>query len=451
MSRNDHLSFPDAMDLGGEQLAPGPDFADLHQRLIRRRRSQRVGSLVLGLTLTAAILVGIGSAALDRRDHVQDSPSNVGASIDGDLVANDRVPQGEWLIEGDEHSEVVAADGSAYVLAHLRPYALSPDGTAVVGTSSERIDYTGRPGDENNVSLTVQNELIVFNLATGGQRVVARAERNGSIVGPIEWSPDGTQVAFREAVWDTDPTLAHPGGTPKAEAACVAKADGSSVECFKGVTSVLSLDWSPKGDALVVSRSEGDPIEVVDVLSGDVRVVVPSTGNSSIAGTLAAHGWGDLLAVAEPRWSPSGNYLAALMQTSNGGSAPIIMSPSGKVVSAGLSNADAQLLAWSPSDDTLAYTTGVQIEADPTKDDWTVQLLQPNAAKNAELVAFTGPKALITGLIWSPDGAELAVDGSEDQGHDVVTIVRVADGSVAAGVDVNSTIPASLLDWAATR
>ncbi|MBA3737938.1 MAG: hypothetical protein H0W97_05180 [Actinobacteria bacterium] len=192
--------------------------------------------------------------------------------------------------------------------------------------------------------------------------------------------------------------------------------------------------------------SDGAAIEQVNVETGVTQVVMPQGGSASVVRALNERGWDTIYAILNPTSSPSGKYIAALAQT-NGGSVPVVTDSAGSFVAAGVPNPDAQAMAWNPTEDVLAYSTGVLIPPSPAQNDWTVELLTPSNGTNRRLAELTSTDELILGLEWSPDGTVLAVNGSRIENQDLVVLLEARTGVVLDRVPIDSEIPASLIDW----
>lgn len=426
----------------GHQQGPQPDLEDLHARVARHGRRRSRGSLALGLAVTVLLVAGLWATAADRQAGNRQERTSGPASED--VFISGSIPSGGWLLNLGSDALYATSDGVSMVLDGLRPSDTSPDGATVVGTSTKRIVY-GEQDDPYAPSVTQNPALIAVDVRSGSRRVLAEAPPNGSIVGPL-WSPDGSMVAYRLALWAVDPQTEHPAGRVDAETVCVAFVDGHAPRCFASIDSALSLDWHPTGQSLVVGLSRGPAIEKVDVVTGETEVIIPRGGSTSVRQALAERGWHRIYAILAPEWSPTGEYLSVHAETS-GGSVPLVVDSSGDFVAAGKANADSQDLAWSPTGSVLAYTMGLQIAPEGSKDDFSVRLLTPADLLDASLVEFTTRSAFIANIVWSPDGSLLAVGGS-DGVTDVITLVDLTDGGVITRIQVEAEVADSLADWA---
>src|SRR5918996_1227245 len=154
-------------------------------------------------------------------------------------------PAGQLLLAtGDSGSLDSAADGKRSVGA-VQPFELSPDGLSALGARSQS-EATG---------ITRTTELVIVETTSLEEKaIVVAGDREA--VGPAQWSPDGSRIAYRLTTYDVDPG--------RAEAVI-----------------------SPKGD---------DALRV----------------------ELSRLGYGEPVQFVLPRWSTSGQYIAALVSLRGG-------------------------------------------------------------------------------------------------------------------------------------
>jgi hypothetical protein len=114
------------------------------------------------------------------------------------------------------------------------------------------------------------------------------------------------------------------------------------------------------------------------------------------------------ITLTQASWSPTDRYVAADAAVVPGGSVPIIYSDAGNAAAVGSASSDAIPMAWSPSEDVLAYTVAdASLTAGGAS---SVHLLDPESGDR--LVADLSGTQVggVIGLTWSPDGQLLALD-----------------------------------------
>ena len=125
----------------------------------------------------------------------------------------------------------------------------SPDGTQVALWSSNF--------DPARASSVLSRELVVVNADGSGRRVIARSQDLQGVSQQIQWSPDGTQLAFLTMGLDehVDLKALDEFGLPLPGVAIV-NADGTGARSMLISEGIYGLDWSSDGRALIVGRIE---------------------------------------------------------------------------------------------------------------------------------------------------------------------------------------------------
>ena len=156
--------------------------------------------------------------------------------------------------------------------------ALSPDGKTVAFTRSDRFDHPGQ------IYLKLRDSEHLLQLTTS-----ERKER----IGPMAWSPDGKQIAFKRSA----ELYMHPGAIFS-----VSREGGTEHEILQLNNANLSssIDWSPDGTQLAYSDASPNPeqlaIYLFNLQTGQKRrLTSPRKGL-----------WGDW----DPKFSPDGGEIA---------------------------------------------------------------------------------------------------------------------------------------------
>jgi WD40 repeat protein len=448
MSGNDSSSFRTLLREALAHVDPPPDLNDVHRRLSRYSWRRRISGTLVGLIVGAlgvSILVltllpgGMPEFQRTQPPTVPGASRAVGESQDG--IAS-IIPEGHWLLQLGSEGTLEGRNEEGRTLGELVVYDISPDGSKIVATNAQSIDYGA-------ASIFRQYEIHIIDSATGAQTVVSSASSKETIAGPVQWSPDGTRLAHRLGAWDVDLTSVtrHPGPV-QLETLCVIELSSSSRTCFPGLHPVLGFDWSPSGDALVVRRLGWQPLLLLELATGRTSVIMPGGGSSSVRDAIRQAGLGEVDVILDPAWSPSGNYIAATAATDSVPSIPIVFTPSGEFVAMGQSSPGAQVLSWSPTSDLLAYSVGA-LDPDLPGAAWGVRVLDATGRDDNLLLSLDDEvEPAVFNLLWSPSGRWLAVDGSDTYESDTIRIVDMTSGTVTDRVEFDSSGTNSpLVDW----
>ena len=204
------------------------------------------------------------------------------------------------------------------------------------------------------------------------------------------FSPDGTQIAFRQFY------PGEPLHDPQLADVVVAKADGSHpVAIERAVKGVGNISWSP--DSRFVAYSRASPHELGRRPRWEVDhswvVAADGSGQPVDLGTFSDGSWG-------PTWSPDGQHLALAAEQSlwivnrdGSGRRKLTYGDYGEV------GAKGESAEWSPDGTLLLFSAG-----------------DPGADHEVYVVGLDGsPERLIStnsdsadGGTWSPDGTQIA-------------------------------------------
>jgi Tol biopolymer transport system component len=194
---------------------------------------------------------------------------------------------------------------------------------------SRRVAAAGR--DNANV-LPGPFKLELIDLEAGTAIALATYSATNGISG-VRWSPDGTRIAF-----------VHNHGPSSHVLTVIPAAGGVPMEIAEGVGNVAGrLDWAPDSAHIAfqtVNPSEDLPSSGIDVIAAD------GSGRRTVYGRAAF----------QPRWSPSGRYLAFLASSGyEPRSLAVLDTRSGRLTRLRLHlTARKAQFAWSPSVDELA-------------------------------------------------------------------------------------------------
>lgn len=413
-----------------------PDMVDVRrrkERLTCRRRRGAVAVGVLGTALTlgtmAFLLIRLGAA--DGIPARTSSPASISPS------SGTGIPEGTLLLGFPEALHVLRPgdEAPAYV-GEGWGVDVSPAGTEVLASVGRR--------EPTGVWRTIA--LVEVDLDSLDRTVLVEAEPRESL-GPAEWSSDGTKLLYLVARFPTDPAREHPGPKVETEMPCVLDAASGATRCFPQLGIVYSAHWSPDGRTLIVAGHGRRPVQVVDIVTGDRRVLVPPGGSAAIREAIGAAGFGVPVQFVEPRFSSTGRYVSSLASVQGGDAfhVPVVLDSAGNLVALGTESREGTrvLGEWSPTGDRLVYTVG-----EPPYSVTELRLLDLTTSADRILISTgEGPRApVIAGAKWSPSGRWLAVaiqERSSAQGFPVVLRILDMEGDdppreMALGTEMSS-------------
>jgi Tol biopolymer transport system component len=307
-----------------QEIRPaGFTIADVAGRRERRRRNQRLGTALLVLVITVAIVGGLLQAFGHHRSKVP-----IGSGLVGNgriaFVRDDRIytvaPDGSDVRElvdihaqypswSPDGSKVAFDDGSTIAIrdwtserGHI--YIVNADGTGLTqATSGEGAEFTPAwSPDGTHIALTATGQagsapgIFILDLATGAMRPVTANPYAGYLDKEPDYSPDGTQIVFVR-----DRELVEAGASRDREALFVVNVDGSGLrQLTPWATGAGTPSWSPDGSTVVFRRGiVGPPPDgpsQIFVVGADGRGMRQLT-----FGSKAASFW--------PSWSPDGSRI----------------------------------------------------------------------------------------------------------------------------------------------
>jgi Tol biopolymer transport system component len=368
--------YKDVLERMGERVPmPEPAFDRLSDRRERRHRNRKISAGILGVIVTAALVLVLSHA----RDPLRGVPGGEPTGrISNGLIAY-TVPHdvqsahaGIYLADG-VNPPLLAVDAEG---ASVSCPAFSPDGTqlafvrqASAGAATLSVVDVGSggvaPGSERSFGTTINSPCPRW--APGGDRLLY-LDREGlasvALLGgasPVRiWSVDPTTIG--DFAWSPDGALVAAALRFDAYVRVMSARDGSLVTQAQAMAHG-EVAWSPTGDRIAIGQAAIDqraPVWLIDPRNGD-RQELTASGRGF-------EGYG------APSWSPDGMSLALLDHRGNDTGIVIVRPADGTSYRLSLSGVAAGsdqaaglwgAVRWSPDGQRILVASGCSVYSMP--------------------------------------------------------------------------------------
>jgi WD40 repeat protein len=355
------------------------------------------------LLLTGILLAGCAQACTSGPADVRAFRPSTGESTRDtrDTGLATIAPEGLVVLQRNDRAWTFE-EGISTPLGVVEPWDIDPSGR-IVAFRFDQIWYSA-PGTTNTVSFTRRDAVLVIDPSTERSLVLDEAAPNETFDGPARWSPDGSTVALWLYSYPAPLSEGHPGPNAGRAAVCLVSTTDGSRRCFPEAGHTVSLDWSGDGRKVLLAGL-GGPIFTLDIRTGALDQLVDPSGGEEARRLLREQGLGaESVVLTEAWWSSSDRYVAASVY----GAVPIIYSSAGGAVAVGSASNDAMPMAWSPSDDVLAYAVADGSLA--TGGSSRIHVLDPVGGDRVVADLSETAVAGVIGMTWSPDGQFVALN-----------------------------------------
>jgi hypothetical protein len=338
----------------------------------RRLRWRRLTSGVLGITLTASLVVGAYSVG---RSDPRGSRS-VGA--EPPTPAQElALAHGGRLVWSEEGSQILHVDDSATSTAYSVDFEVPPRASV--------------PRVENGMIVSAwDGDAMAMIASDGSTSLIAHSD---NAVGNVAWSRDGSSYAY-EVCSESDCTLR------------IASASSPDLEGTAATTG-LGVDWGPNSSVTFIGPSGS--LAQMTLGSAPVDTIGPDDVASSLGEPLGS------VRLIRPQWSPSGDFIAMIAELSNG-YRPIIVSQSGQFIASGvLDQYGPPDIAWRSTGQDLFYAIGPREGDWPSPFESSLRLLQGPGWGDTLVMSIQGNE--VHGIFASPTD-----DGVVWQTQDLVAL-----------------------------
>src|SRR5262245_49288586 len=269
--------------------------------------------------------------------------------------------------------------------------------------------------DWNGAATPTAGEQQIFRVSSEGGTLTLIADVpatsrtrlvGSSTIGPrVQWSPDGSRLAFRRVV--TDPGIYVVGRDGTGMTRLTNMPEGWPAEDLSNG----GFAWSPDGTRIAFrspvsggsvggSLSPTASLYVVDASPGVVTKLAPANPNGVVAGPIA--------------WSPDGTKIAfgrTFGQVRDSTNSLVVMDADGtnERILVQVTHADLWGLAWSPDGTSIVFARSVEYSVDHDGGIWIIGADGSGAHRIQQGDWSTEIDALFDGWFeWSPDGRFIA-------------------------------------------
>jgi Tol biopolymer transport system component len=238
---------------------------------------------------------------------------------------------------------------------------------------------------------SVEDGIYVMNAdGTGLRRVLDVTTPGVMSTGQIQWSPDGTRIAFVRS------QAVHGGiGVQRIQQLMVMEADGSNLRAVTQPEDgqVTSFSWSPDGARIVYTKQFLKPMDIYGQDLAQDLYVVPMDGGQPVALTNDGRSM-------DPAWSPDGTQIAFVSRRER---------MEGRRNTIYLMNADGtgrRVLTtegtpdseptWSPDGSAIAFIRSVNIQPDTCR----IMSIRPDGSGEREILGRPTVDGCFIGLDW---------------------------------------------------
>lgn len=310
------------------------------------------------------------------------------------------------------------------------PAVTNPFGKIIYTTSGKTgFSYPTWSPDSKHIAIVHSNEVQIWDASTGRQLAKVPLPSSDELIYGMEWSPTGQTIAVatNQALRIVDGTSgtiirSYTAGTARTNTAGIASTPGgksflSAQIPTSGGLGIRAMCWSPDGRSIAIGVSAG-PYGYIQILNAQT---------ATLDYTLQ---WNDSYNVSGLDWSSDGQYLAANVFNTQGGTPPFMMwawnLSNREIVFKQPGGDNAGTFAFQPKTHNLAFA-GFSTNAPLTIGLW-------NVATGKKLITYSG-KIDSDILTWSPDGQQLAYIGYSQESKTStikknVTIVSASNGKV---------------------
>jgi Tol biopolymer transport system component len=260
----------------------------------------------------------------------------------------------------------------------------SPDG--------EHLAFVSMPLEDG--ASAEKGELVVVTADGAQRRTVATGSNSETYSPTLDWSPDGTMIAFETAARSDE---------VRAGIDVVDLNSGQVIELAAGRPGFMPA-WSPDGSRIAFVSYEGDPSEIEEI---DVDIYLMDADGGDVR--RLAHQEGMDMG---PRWSPDGRHIVWWTMETAGGPHHMFMAEAedGKVEALGTGSRPV----WSPDGKHIAFLDTVDT------DNVDVFVQDTDSSKRINL---SGDPSQDVWPTWSPTGESIAFISKRDNEEGEIYIV----------------------------